>query len=161
MLADRVGARRMMVGADLARVLTQGVLAAAFFVGPPPFWLLVTMAALAGAATAMFQPGVNGMVPLVAREPQRANATLKVADALAQLLGPALAGLLIALTGAGTVYAIDGATFLLSALCLALIRLAPAGAPEAAPAAAGPGARTGGSLRRDLRQGWQEFRART
>ncbi|MFI8086213.1 MFS transporter [Kitasatospora sp. NPDC086009] len=166
-LADRVGARRMMVGADLARVLTQGVLAAAFFAGPPPFWLLVTMAALAGAATAMFQPGVNGMVPLVAREPQRANATLKVADALAQLLGPALAGLLIALTGAGTVYAIDGATFLLSALCLALIRLAPAGAPEAAPAAAGspagaePGARTGGSLRRDLRQGWQEFRART
>ncbi|MET9611267.1 MFS transporter [Kitasatospora indigofera] len=154
-LADRIGARRMMVGADLARVLTQGVLAAAFFAGTPPFWLLVTMAALAGAATAMFQPGVNGMVPLVAREPQRANATLKVADALAQLLGPALAGLLITLTGAGAVYAIDGATFLLSALCLGLIRLAPAdtGVDSAA--------HSGSSLRRDLRQGWQEFRART
>ncbi|WP_329494610.1 MFS transporter [Kitasatospora herbaricolor] len=154
-LADRIGARRMMVGADLARVLTQGVLAAAFFAGTPPFWLLVTMAALAGAATAMFQPGVNGMVPLVAREPQRANATLKVADALAQLLGPALAGLLITLTGAGAVYAIDGATFLLSALCLGLIRLAPAGT------GVDPVAHSGSSLRRDLRQGWQEFRART
>ncbi|MFJ2094340.1 MFS transporter [Streptomyces sp. NPDC087901] len=155
--ADRWGARRMMVGADLVRVLTQGVLAAAFLAGPPPFWLLVTMAALAGAATAMFQPGVNGMVPLVTREPQRANATLKVADALAQLLGPALAGLLIALTGAGTVYAIDAGTFVLSALCLALIRLAPAGT-RADAGSPSPG---GSSLRRDLRQGWHEFRSRT
>ncbi len=113
--ADRFGARRMMVGADLVRVLTQGVLAVAFFAGTPPFWLLVSMAAVAGAAVAMFLPGVNGMVPLVASEPQRANATLKVADALAHLLGPALAGLLIAVTSAGTVYAIDAGTFLLSA----------------------------------------------
>lgn len=159
--ADRLGARRMMVGADLVRVLTQGVLAAAFFAGPPPFWLLVTMAALAGAAVAMFLPGVNGMVPLVAREPQRANATLKVADALAHLVGPALAGLLITLTGAGTVYVIDAGTFLLSALCLALIRLAPADAPTDTPADANSSAHTGSSVRRDLRQGWQEFRART
>ncbi|MFF2026744.1 MFS transporter [Streptomyces sp. NPDC058171] len=154
--ADRFGARRMMVGADLVRVLTQGVLAAAFFVGTPPFWLLMTMAALAGAAVAMFLPGTNGMVPLVAGEPQRANATLKVADALAHLLGPACAGLLIALTSAGTVYAIDAGTFALSALCLALIRLAPA-----TDTPTGAATRTGSSLRRDLRQGWQEFRART
>ncbi|MFD6892292.1 MFS transporter [Streptomyces sp. NPDC059957] len=167
--ADRVGARRMMVGADLVRVVTQGVLAAAFFAGAPPFWLLVTMAALAGAAVAMFQPGVNGMVPLVAREPQRANATLKVADALAQLLGPALAGLLIVLTGAGTVYAIDAGTFVLSALCLGLIRLAPAGTPPGTLADTDADAGTTNSaaaaqrssLRRDLRQGWQEFRSRT
>lgn len=153
--ADRFGARRMMIGADLARVLTQGVLAVAFFAGRPPFWLLVAMAALAGAAVAMFLPGVNGMVPLVAAEPQRANATLKVADALAHLLGPALAGLLITVTGAGTVYAIDAGTFLLSALCLGLVRFAPAvPAHEEPPAPAR-------SLRRDLRQGWHEFRSRT
>ncbi|MGW7312058.1 MFS transporter [Streptomyces sp. NPDC054854] len=159
--ADRVGARRMMVGADLVRVLTQGVLAAAFFAGTPPFWLLVTMAALAGAAVAMFQPGVNGMVPLVAREPQRANATLKVADALAHLLGPALAGLLIVLTGAGAVYAIDAGTFVLSALCLALIRLAPADVSKGTSTDADSTASTWGSLRGDLRRGWQEFRSRT
>ncbi|MFC9824509.1 MFS transporter [Streptomyces erythrochromogenes] len=159
--ADRFGARRMMIGADLVRVLTQGVLAAAFFTGKPPFWLLVTMAALAGAAVAMFLPGVNGMVPLVAREPQRANATLKVADALAHLLGPALAGLLITLTSAGTVYAIDAGTFLLSALCLALIRFDPAATPSHTPAAADSRNRTGRSIRRELHQGWREFRART
>ncbi|MFJ8039445.1 MFS transporter [Kitasatospora sp. NPDC096147] len=147
-LSDRFGARRMMVGADVVRVGTQGVLAAAFLAGPPPFWLLVAMASLAGAAVAMFLPGVNGMVPLVTSDPHRANATLKVADALAHLLGPALAGLLIALTNPGTVYAIDAATFLLSALCLALLRL-PAPAPSPSPA-----------LLRELRQGWREFRER-
>lgn len=159
--ADRFGARRMMVGADLARVLTQGTLAAAFFAGTPPFWLLLSMAALAGAAVAMFLPGVNGMVPLVARDPQRANGTLKVADALAHLLGPTLAGVLITLTGAGAVYTIDAATFLLSALCLGLVPLAPTAARAKTPAATGPPARTGRSLRRELRQGWREFRART
>ncbi|MFE6911471.1 MFS transporter [Streptomyces erythrochromogenes] len=159
--ADRFGARRMMVGADLVRVFTQGVLAAAFFAGKPPLWLLVSLAALAGAAVAMFLPGVNGMVPLVAREPQRANATLKVADALAHLLGPALAGLLITLTSAGTVYAVDAGTFLLSALCLALIRFDPAAVPEHTPATADPLARGGRSLHRELHQGWREFRART
>nr|WP_238442042.1 MFS transporter [Streptomyces pratensis] len=153
--ADRFGARRMMIGADVVRVLTQGVLAAAFFAGPPPLWLLVTMAALAGAAVAMFLPGANGMVPLVARDPQRANATLKVADALAHLLGPAFAGLLIALANAGTVYAIDAATFLLSALCLALVR------PASPGTAVDSSARGGSSLRRDLFQGWHEFRSRT
>ncbi|MFF5504036.1 MFS transporter [Streptomyces roseolus] len=152
-LSDRFGARRMMVGADLVRVATQGVLAVAFFTGRPPFWLLVTMAAVAGAAVAMFLPGVNGMVPHVTRDPHRANATLKVADALAHLLGPALAGLLIAVTDAGTVYAVDAATFLVSALCLALLRLAPRSADSPSGG--------GGSLRRDLRQGWREFRART
>ena len=66
----------------------------------------------------------------------------------------------------------EGSTLLLtifySALCLALIRLAPAHAPTGAPAdastgapVADSGARSGSSLRRDLRQGWQEFRART
>lgn len=150
-LSDRFGARRMMVGADLVRVGTQGVLAAAFLAGPPPFWLLVTMASLAGAAVAMFLPGVNGMVPLVAHDPQRANATLKVADALAHLLGPALAGLLITLTNAGAVYAIDAATFLLSALCLALLRL-----PQSPP----PPRTSPRALLLDLRRGWQEFRDR-
>ncbi|MCX5206400.1 MFS transporter [Streptomyces sp. NBC_00237] len=155
-LADRFGARRMMVGADLVRVVTQGVLAVAFFTGTPPFWLLVSMAAVGGAAVAMFLPGMNGMVPLVAREPQRANATLKVADALAHLLGPAVAGLLIALTHAGTVYAVDAGTFVLSALCLAFIRLAPGAANSVNSLA-----EKGSSLRGDLRQGWREFRART
>ncbi|MGJ6965690.1 MFS transporter [Streptosporangium sp. G11] len=148
--SDRIGARAMMVGADLVRIVTQGVLAVAFFTGTPPLWLLIVASALSGTAAAMFQPGVNGMVPLVAKDPQRANGTLKIADAATQLGGPVLAGVLMALTGAGAVYALDAATFLVSGLCLALIRLAPAA-----------GAGESSTVLLDLRRGWVEFRSRS
>lgn len=149
-LADRIGARSVMVVADLVRIGTQGLLGVAFFAGTPPMWLLLGTSVLSGTAAALFQPGVNGMVPLVARDPQRANATLKIADAATQLGGPALAGVLIALTGAGSVYTVDGATFLVSAVCLVLIRLAPSA-----------GRRRPSTVRLDVRRGWQEFRSRT
>jgi hypothetical protein len=148
-LSDRFGARRMMIGADVVRVVTQGALAIAFLVGVPPLWLLVVMSALAGCAAAMFQPGVNSMVPLVARDVQRANATIKVADSMALLIGPGVAGVLVTFAGAGLVYAMDAGTFAVSALCLLLVRVA-------VPARAG-----GRSVLRDLRVGWREFRART
>ncbi|GAA3036432.1 MFS transporter [Streptosporangium longisporum] len=148
--ADRVGARTMMVGADVVRIFTQTAVAVAFFTGVPPLWLLMSASFLSGVAAAMFQPGVNGMVPLVARDPQRANGTLKIADAATQLGGPVLAGLLMALTGAGAVYAVDAGTFLLSGLCLVFIRLAPAA-----------GAAERSTVLRDLRRGWTEFRSRS
>jgi MFS family permease len=149
--ADRIGARAMMVGADLVRAVTQGAVAVAFFVGTPPLWLLLLASALAGTAAAMFQPGVNSMVPLVARDPQRANATLKIADAAMQLGGPVLAGVMLALTGPGAAYTLDAGTFVVSALCLALLRHAPAvtGRTEAS------------TVLRDLRLGWREFRSRS
>lgn len=146
--ADRVGARAMMVGADLVRIVTQGVVGAAFLAGTPPLWLLMTASALAGTAAAMFQPGVNGMVPLVASDPQRANGTLKIADAATQLGGPVLAGVMMALTGPGIVYTFDAATYLVSAICLALL---PKFKNRREPS----------SVLRDLRLGWTEFRART
>ncbi len=148
--ADRIGARTMMVGADLVRVGTHGAVGIVFFVGTPSLWLLLVASFLAGTAAAMFQPGVNGIVPLVARDPQRANATLKVADAATQLGGPVLAGLLMAFTEAGAVFVVDAGTFLISASCLGLIRLAPS-------AKAGESS----TVRLDLKRGWQEFRSRT
>jgi MFS family permease len=149
-LADRFSARPLMVGADLTRTATQGIIAIAFFLGTPSLWLLLACSAVSGAAAAMFQPGVNSMVPLVAVDWQRANATVKVANSLAQLLGPAAAGLLVGFLGAGPVYAVDAGTFAISAACLAGLRLGRV-----------PVAGTSSSTLRDLAQGWHEFRSRT
>ncbi|MBB5873041.1 MFS family permease [Allocatelliglobosispora scoriae] len=151
--ADRFTARRMMIGADLVRVVTQTIVAVALVTGNSPLWLMLVMSAIAGGSAAMFQPGVASMVPMVAVDVQRANGALRVADALAQLLGPALAATLVVLTGPGTVYAINAGTFALSAACLLLLRLPRTPASTAT--------RTARSMRRDLRVGWQEFRSRT
>jgi MFS family permease len=149
-LADRFSARPLMIGADLTRMVAQGVIATAFFLGTPALWLLLVCSAVSGGAAAMFQPGVNSMVPLVAVDRQRANATIKVATSLAQLLGPATAGLLVGFLGAGPVYAVDAGTFAVSAACLAGLRLGPV-----------PVAGAGSSMLRDLAEGWHEFRSRT
>ncbi|MEU7820408.1 MFS transporter [Catellatospora sp. NPDC049133] len=149
--ADRFGARRLMIGADVVRMVTQSVVAVALIGGDAPLWLLITMSALAGAATAMFQPGVAGMVPRVAADVQRANGALRVADAGAQLLGPALSATLVVLTGPGTVYAINAATFAVSALCLLALRLPPVVRTPRADV----------TMRRELREGWHEFRTRS
>ncbi|WP_026212297.1 MFS transporter [Longispora albida] len=148
--ADRFSAQRMMIGADLVRVVTQAAMAVALFAAYTPLWLLIGLSAVSGAAAAMFQPGVAGLVPRVAGDVQRANATLRVADALAQLTGPAVAALLVSLIGAGMVYAVNATNFVVSAVCLFALRLA-----------AVPLIPKGSTMRADLRAGWVEFRGRT
>ncbi|MBB2948390.1 putative MFS family arabinose efflux permease [Actinoplanes lutulentus] len=146
--ADRIGARPLMLGADVIRTVAQAVVAVAFFTGTPSLWLLVVCSAVSGTAAAMFQPGVNGIVPQVSTDPHRANATIRMANAVAELLGPAVAGVLFGFFGAGPVYAVDAATFAISALCLAGLRVDKV-------------SRAANSTLADLRDGWHEFRSRT
>jgi MFS family permease len=148
-LADRFSARRMMIGADVVRLVNQLVFAGVFLVGSAQLWHILVLQAINGAATAMFQPGIASMVPQVAEDTQRANATLRVAEAITTLIGPALAGVVIAVNGAGGVFLLDAATFAVSAIALSLLRVASA--PRAAT----------GSMWRNLVEGWSEFRART
>ncbi|QFY07902.1 MFS transporter [Nonomuraea phyllanthi] len=147
-VADRIGARRLMIGADLLRVGTQAAVAVAFLDGAPPYALLLTTAFLSGIGAGLFEPCVNGMVPLVAKDPQRANATLKIAEAITQLAGPALAGVLIVVAGPVFIYTADAATFLVSAVCLLLVRVV---VPRTEPS----------NVLSDLRRGWEEFKARS
>ncbi|WP_239114802.1 MFS transporter [Planotetraspora kaengkrachanensis] len=148
--ADRFTARRMMIGADLVRIVTQSGIAISFLTGTPSLLLLIGLSALSGAAAAMFQPGVGSMVPQISADVQRANATLRVADAIAQLFGPALSGVLVVFGGAGVVYAVNAGTFAVSAVCILSLRVRPAASIAA-----------GSSMLRNLREGWDEFRSRT
>ncbi|MEE4545583.1 MFS transporter [Streptomyces sp. V4-01] len=149
-LADRYTPRLMMAVSDVARVGTQSLLAVVFLTGAGHFWQIVVLQIAAGAATATFQPGVASVLPQVAEDVQRANGVLRVAEALVTLVGPALAGVLAATAGSGTVLAVDAGTFAVSALCLAALRTA------------GPGpAADGGAMMRNLVRGWHEFRSRT
>lgn len=151
-IADRFSTRKLMIGADLVRLVTQALAAAFFFAGHVVLWQICAIGAVNGAAGAVFQPGVASTVPRLAADVQGANGAIRIAESAAQLAGPALAGLLVAFSSAGGVFAAHAATYALSALCLLLLRLPPAA----------PGSRPhGGSFRGDLVVGWREFRART
>ncbi|WP_369042723.1 MFS transporter [Streptomyces sp. Midd1] len=151
-IADRFSTRKLMIGADLVRLVTQSVAAALFFTDHVVLWQICVIGAVNGVAGAVFQPGVASTVPRLATDVQGANGAILIAESGAQLGGPALAGLLVAFASAGGVFVAHAATFGLSALCLLLLRLPPAA----------PGSRThGATFRADLAEGWREFRSRT
>lgn len=149
-LADRFGSRRMMLLADAARCVIQISTAVVLLTGHASVVGLVALQVATGTAAALFNPAVVGLVPRVAngRSLQAVNALLGLGRSIARLLGPALAGVLVAATSPGTAFAFDAATYAVSTVCLATITLAPAAV----------GARE--SLWRQVSAGWAEFRSR-
>lgn len=94
-------------------------------------------------------PGLQDPAPTHHSQLQRANALLGLSQSVSRVIGPLLAGALVALAGPGWVYAIDGATFLVSAVLLAALRL--------------PSTQVGlrkRNLWADLTTGWREVRSR-
>ena len=149
-IADRLGARPVMLAADLLRCAAQAGLAAALLAGRPPVWAFAVLAAVIGTGDAVFTPArpalTVGIAP--AAELGSANALLGLAQSAARVAGPALAGVLVAALGPGPVIAADAGTYAVSAALLSLLRIAARARPAPRP------------LRRDLAQGWAEFSSR-
>jgi MFS family permease len=151
-IADRLGRRPVMLAADVARCAAQGTLAAALLAGSPRLWLFVVAAAVVGTGNAFFQPALSGLtVQLVPRgQSGDANALFAMAQPATQVAGPALAGILIAVTSPAAVIAVDAGTYAVSAVALGLLRFPPDRALASRR-----------SLLRDLAEGWSLFTART
>jgi predicted MFS family arabinose efflux permease len=149
--ADRLPRHRVMIVADLARFALHAALAALIFAGTVEIWHIVAIEALFGTAEAFFKPAHTGLVPQTVPEDeiQPAKAASATIETVAEFAGPALATALVLGLGAGWAFAIDAATFLVSAAFLARVRPRPRGeAPERRPLAA------------ELREGWAAVRAR-
>ncbi|MBO0882544.1 MAG: MFS transporter [Mycobacterium sp.] len=114
--------------------------------------LLLPLAAFSGIFQALTVPTLRGIVPQLAsgRGLQQANSMLASARNVAQLLGPAAAGVLTVAVGGGWAIAADALSFLLAGLCFARMSL-----PELPPQAA-----AGRSMLSDLRQGWGYYRCK-
>ena len=149
-LTDRLGARPVMLTADLLRFAAQGLLAGLLLTGNARIWEVAALAVLLGIGEGGFGPGLSALVPglVPAEDLTDANALLQTAKAIASIAGPGLAGLILAVAGAGSVVAIDAASYGVSVLALA-------GLPLARPTTPRRG------LLSDLGRGWNEFTSRT
>lgn len=149
-VADRASRRAVMVAADMVRVASQAATAALLIAGVAEVWTLALLAGVAGAATGFFSPASTGLLPemVLAEQLQPANALRGTAVSSGEILGPLLAGGLVAAAGAGWAFAVDAATFAVSAVCLVMMRI-----PARATARSG-------SFLAELREGWVAFRSR-
>ncbi len=143
-LSDKLRARRVMLIADAACAVVTGGLAWATFGAHTPLWVIAALTAAMGAFSGLFAPASQAIAPdlLPENQLQAANGLFYALMRLAQMVGPALAGLVVARAAASDGFAIDAATFVASAVTLVFIRngvlfpASDAAASDAAPAEA-------------------------
>ncbi|MGH3256466.1 MAG: MFS transporter [Streptosporangiaceae bacterium] len=146
-LADKIGPRTVMLMADVTRCVLVAALAVLAARHTASLAALGPVAALIGAGEGLFLPASFALMPSLLNGEQLAagNAISTAAVQAGSLLGPALGGALVAVTRASTwAFAIDAASFAVSALTLALI---PARAADGSMAAAAsePAGASGGA----------------
>jgi MFS family permease len=149
--ADRLPRHKVMVATDLIRFALHALLAALIFTGTVEIWHIALIEAAFGTAEAFFRPAYTGLVPQTVPEEeiQQAKATFGTVETTAEFVGPALATALVLGVGPGFAFAIDAATFLVSAAFIVRLRPRERGIP--AP-------RT--TVFAELREGWSEVRSR-
>jgi len=121
---DRGHKRRILIGSDLARAAVVASLTIAWAVGALSIIHVFAVAAIVGAASALFQIADVAYLPALIGKSQLAdgNSKLETTEAIAEVSGPASAGVLIAALGAPLAVVIDAASYVWSALMLGRIR---------------------------------------
>jgi MFS family permease len=151
-VSDRFDRRRVMLAADVVRLLAVGALAALTLTGALALWHVIVVVVVYGSGQAFYAPAFDALVPDLLPESElgQANALDQVVRPIAlRMAGPALGGLLTGAFGAGPAFALDAATFAVSGV--ALLSLAPLPARPGPPAA---------SVLADLREGVRFLRGR-
>ena len=151
-LTDRIERRRLMIAADVLRAAATGTGAALAITHHLTLVDLGVVVAFGGLGAALFNPAFGSIVPEIVPAGQlpQANALDQFVRTGAGLVGPGIAGVLIALAGTGWAFAFDAGTFVVSvstALALTPRPFEPTGEPR--------------SALRDAREGWSFVRART
>jgi MFS family permease len=146
--ADRLPRRAVMIASDLVRLGTQSTTALLLLVGNAHVWELAALQFAAGAAGGFFNPASTAFLPqaVSAERLQQANSLLALSQSASSVFGPAVSGAIVAAAGPGWVFAIDAASFLVSAAFVATIRVAGQVRPEAQ------------RFWHDIADGWREVR---
>ena len=143
---DRVDRKRVMIAADLARAMVISTIPALALVDRLTVGWVFVVAFVNATISIAFDASQFAAIPnLVPTDDLvTANGRVQASFAGATILGPLIAGGLIALVPVEAIFAIDAVSFLLSAICLSLIVRSFNTADE-------PAAR--GSIRSDVAEG--------
>jgi MFS family permease len=131
-LADAVDRRRMVRLTELGLCVAVGTLVVNAWLAHPQLWVLFVAVAVAAGLDALQRPSLDALVPrIVPRAKLSAAAALEsLRGNLGQVVGPPVAGILIATAGLPATYGVDVATFVISLVVLSFIRAVPP-APDA------------------------------
>ena len=123
----RVSAQRAMIGSDLLRCLLVVAAAACLYAGTPP-WPIYVLGTVSSVLSNVSLPAQMALMPRLATTPDELTASHSVSsmlEGLAFFAGPAVGAVLLALTDIPTVFLVNAATFVWSALLVAGIQPPP------------------------------------
>jgi MFS family permease len=134
-LGDRFRRERFLVVTALIGGLALAGSAVAFFAGPnePAVYAL---AGVVGISSTLFRPGMQAILPSLARTPEEliaSNGATSTIESLGTLVGPLLAGVLVATANPGVVFAVAAGALLAAAALLAPVQVEGVIQPTAAP----------------------------
>ena len=150
-VGDRMSRRKLMLQSDSLRTFAECALGLWVLLGNPPLWGFMALAALMGIGQAFFNPALTGIVPQMLNDEklQQGNALNGISNSSGGVIGPAIAGVIVAVSSPGWAILIDGLTYLVSVVSLAKIRIDWQASEDS------------DSFISLLRQGWREFWSRT
>lgn len=151
-LADRYRRERVMMATDLARAaLMLG--AAAVIASGGPALVVYAIVIATNVIGVTFRPAQAALLPSLSRDPgelSAANVAASTLDAVSTFAGPAIGGIVLALSSVQAVFAVNALWFLWSAALLLGLR-SPGGSTETTPGHGEPAA--SGGFRSELTEG--------
>jgi len=122
--ADRFSRKRLMVSADVVRAVTLVPVAIAGIAGSLPLWGLVVASFVLEASTSYFAPAYGATIPTLVDRPnvQRANALVQATTQALSIGGWAVAAALLTVLPVSIFFAVNAASFVVSAIFISRIR---------------------------------------
>jgi MFS family permease len=126
-VVDRLPRLRLMLASDLLSGIVVGLVAFLAFQQWLALWHIFVMSALFGFAQAFFYPAYRAVIPdIVAADGlPSANSLRTISGQATQIIGPGIGAAIVALGGTSLAFALDGASFLISAACIVAIPQIP------------------------------------
>jgi MFS family permease len=127
-LTDRWSSRTMMICSNVGRAVLVACLSVLVIRHATQMWQVYAISVGFGTFDALFYPAYTSLLPSIVSPEQLAagNSVLQSTLQLSGLIGPALAGIVIARTGVGPALVVDAVSFAFSVMMLSLITVAKA-----------------------------------
>ncbi len=137
--ADRFSRKRVMLLSDASRAVAVLVMAGLAMAHLLQLWHLIVLSLFFGTVRGFFMPAYQSILPQLVEKDDlaSANSLTELSSQIYALVGPLLGASCVSLAGPAAALAFDGLTFLISALCLLVLRL-PASAQGKTEQAGGP-----------------------
>lgn len=147
---ERLNRRRLLVWTQAAAAFQSLALAALTLAGVITLWEIIALSVLQGIINAFDMPGRQSFLVQMVEDRNDLSNAIAINSSMAngaRLIGPAMAGVVIAAVGEGWCFLIDGVSYLAVIASLLLMRIRPSATRARA-----------GTMLQQLREGWDYVR---